>query len=135
MLQRPSSPLARAERDVRPRRVGARRAAPPAAHPPTRRRGGHPAASHLEQPGLSTSAIDGHQHFWNPERVPLPWLRPEHAAVAGRFEPPELEPHLRAAGIERTVLVQAVGSDDDTDYMLEHAARHDWIGGVVAWAA
>ena len=55
--------------------------------------------------------------------MPLPWLRPE------------LEPHLRAAGIERTVLVQAVGSDDDTDYMLEHAARHDWIGGVVAWAA
>lgn len=66
--------------------------------------------------------------------MPLPWLRPEHDAIARAFEPGDLAPLLRAAGIDRTVLVQAIGSDADTDYMFEHAARHDWIGAVVAWA-
>ena len=31
------------------------------------------------------------------------------------------------------MLVQAACSDLDTDSMFEHAARHAWIGGVIAW--
>jgi L-fuconolactonase len=40
---------------------------------------------------------------------------------------------LARAGVSRTVLVQAACSDADTDSMFERAARHDWIGGVIAW--
>ncbi len=79
------------------------------------------------------SAIDGHQHFWDPARVPLPWLRPEHARIARRYEPEDLEPELRAAGIVRTILVQSVSADGDNELMLEHARRHPWIAAVVAW--
>lgn len=78
-------------------------------------------------------AVDGHQHFWDPQRVPLPWLRPEHAAIARAFEPPELAPLLEASGVERTVLVQSACLDADTDLMLAHAARYEWIAAVVAW--
>jgi L-fuconolactonase len=79
-------------------------------------------------------AVDGHQHFWDPERVPLPWLRPEHAQIARAFEPDELEPQLRDARIARTILVQSACSDEDTDAMFVRAARHEWIAAVVAWA-
>ena len=77
-------------------------------------------------------AVDAHQHFWNPARVPLPWLRPEHAAIAGAFEPDDLRPLMRAAGVEQTVLVQAACADAETDLLLDYAAAHDWIGAIVA---
>jgi L-fuconolactonase len=78
-------------------------------------------------------AVDGHQHFWDTRRVPLPWLRPAHAAIAGPFTPDELEPQARAAGINRTILVQSANLAADTDAMLEMARRHAWIAAVVAW--
>jgi L-fuconolactonase len=78
-------------------------------------------------------SVDGHQHFWDPARVPLPWLRPEHDPIARAFGPEDLEPLRRAAEIDRTILVQSACSDGDTELMLEHAGRHDWIAAVVAW--
>jgi L-fuconolactonase len=77
--------------------------------------------------------IDAHQHFWNLEREPQPWMTSEHASIARTFEPADLEPLLRANGVERTVLVQAACTDTDTDAMLAQAGEHDWIGAVVAW--
>jgi L-fuconolactonase len=81
-----------------------------------------------------TQAIDAHQHFWDPARVALPWLTEAHAPIARPFEPADLEPLLADAGIGQTVLVQAANSDADTDLMLEHAAAHEWIAAVIAWA-
>jgi L-fuconolactonase len=80
-------------------------------------------------------AVDGHQHFWNPGRLALPWLREEHAAISGAFEPEQLRQLMTAAGVEATILVQAANLDEDTDFMFEHAAKHDWIAAVVAWVA
>jgi L-fucono-1,5-lactonase len=81
----------------------------------------------------TTYAVDGHQHFWDPSHVPLPWLGPEHAAIARAFDPEELEPQLAASNVAATILVQSACSDEDTDFMFEHARRHDWIAAVVAW--
>ena len=78
-------------------------------------------------------AIDGHQHFWDPGRVPLPWLKREHDAIARPFEPDDLAPQLAAANVMATILVQSACSDEDTALMFEHARRHEWIAGVVAW--
>ncbi|MFC5529198.1 amidohydrolase family protein [Cohnella yongneupensis] len=77
--------------------------------------------------------IDAHQHFWNLDRVRYPWLVSAYGPIYRTFEPLELEPLLMKAGIDKTVLVQAMDSDEDTEYMLETAARFDWIGGVVGW--
>lgn len=77
--------------------------------------------------------IDAHHHFWNPGRIPQPWLTGRFEPLARSFEPPDLEPSLRAAGVTETVLVQTAAEDGDTDYMFELADAVDWIGGVVAW--
>jgi L-fuconolactonase len=77
--------------------------------------------------------VDAHQHFWNLEREVMPWMTADHAVIRRTFEPLDLEPLLAQAGVSRTVLVQAACSDADTDSMFAQAARHVWIGAVIAW--
>jgi L-fuconolactonase len=77
--------------------------------------------------------VDAHHHFWNPARVPQPWLRGVYAALDRPFEPPDLEPLLRSSGVEMTVLVQSACDDRDTDYLFEAVDGVDWVGAVVAW--
>lgn len=77
--------------------------------------------------------IDAHQHFWNLDLLEYSWLVPEYGALYRSFEPRELEPLLKAAAVDKTVLVQAANSYDDTNYMLRQAAEFDWIAGVVGW--
>ena len=77
--------------------------------------------------------IDTHQHFWNLDLVEYSWLVPEFGPLYRTFEPRELEPQLKKAGVAKTVLVQAANSYDDTNYMLRKADEFDWIAGVVGW--
>lgn len=77
--------------------------------------------------------IDTHQHFWNLNKVEYPWLTPAAGAIYRTFEPDELEPQLRAAGIDKTVLVQSANNTEDTISMLTQAEDYDWIGAVVGW--
>jgi L-fuconolactonase len=77
--------------------------------------------------------VDSHQHFWNLEREPMPWMRPAHAAIARTFEPADLRPLLDDCGIDSTILVQAACTDADTDAMFEQADANPWIGAVIAW--
>jgi L-fuconolactonase len=78
-------------------------------------------------------AVDAHHHFWNPARIPQPWMTDEHASIARTFEPADLEPLVRDVGVTRTILVQSAARDDDTDYLFELAGDLEWIGGIVAW--
>ncbi|WP_256761879.1 amidohydrolase [Cohnella sp. WQ 127256] len=77
--------------------------------------------------------IDAHQHFWNLDKVEYPWLVPSYGSIYRTIEADELEPQIKAAGIDKTVIVQAMNSYADTDYMLETGAKFDWVGGVVGW--
>ncbi|MDQ7027570.1 MAG: amidohydrolase family protein [Anaerolineae bacterium] len=77
--------------------------------------------------------IDTHQHFWNLDKVAYPWLVPEFGPIYRTFEPPELEPQLKAVGVDKTVIVQAMDSYADTNSMLDIAANYDWVAGVVGW--
>jgi L-fuconolactonase len=77
--------------------------------------------------------IDAHQHFWNLEKVKYPWLVPAFGPIYRTIEAAELEPLLKANGIDQTVIVQAADSYEDTEYMLETAAQYDWVAGVVGW--
>ena len=77
--------------------------------------------------------IDTHQHFWNLSEAEYPWLKPHHTAFYGNFTPGTLEPLVKAAGIDYTVIVQAANSYEDTTSMLVNAAYNDWIAGVVGW--
>ncbi|MEL7107048.1 MAG: amidohydrolase family protein [Pseudomonadota bacterium] len=77
--------------------------------------------------------IDAHQHFWALERGDYGWLTPDLDPIYRDFGPGDLAPHLKAAGIGGSVLVQAAPTDAETDYMLSLAAAHDTIKGVVGW--
>jgi L-fuconolactonase len=77
--------------------------------------------------------IDSHQHLWDLDAVEYPWLVPDYGPIYRTFTPGELAPQLAAAGVERTVLVQAANSYADTDSMLARASSHEWIGAVVGW--
>jgi len=78
--------------------------------------------------------VDAHQHFWNLGEVEYEWLASsEYGPIQRDFGPADLEPLLRAAGITRTITVQAANSFADTDAMLARADEHAWIAGVVGW--
>jgi L-fuconolactonase len=77
--------------------------------------------------------VDAHHHFWDPTRRDYPWMGDELAAIRRPYGPAELEPLLKAEGVDRSVLVQTVSDLDETREFLATAADHEFIGGVVGW--
>jgi L-fuconolactonase len=77
--------------------------------------------------------IDAHQHFWRLERGDYDWPTPDMTALYRTFEPADLQPLAQAAGITHTVAVQAAPNVDETRYLLELAADHALVAGVVGW--
>ena len=77
--------------------------------------------------------LDTHQHFWHLEKVAYPWLVPEYGPIHANFEAADLAPQLAETGMQKTVIVQAADSYEDTNYMLATAAANDWVAGVVGW--
>ncbi|WP_037898702.1 amidohydrolase family protein [Streptomyces sp. NRRL S-350] len=79
--------------------------------------------------------VDAHHHVWELGRRPQTWLdTPETAAIRRDFGPADLAPHTRAAGIERTVLVQVLPDLAETREFLALAAAEPSVAGVVGWA-
>lgn len=78
--------------------------------------------------------IDAHHHLWDVTSGRYTWPTPAEGTIYRTFTMADLEPDLAASGISGTVLVQTVNTLDDTDSMLEVAARHPVIRGVVGWA-
>jgi L-fuconolactonase len=78
--------------------------------------------------------IDAHQHFWAPARGDYFWMEgPAAAPIRRDVFPKHLEPHLKAAGIGKTVLVQAAATIEETEYMLGIADATDFVAKVVGW--
>jgi L-fuconolactonase len=77
--------------------------------------------------------IDAHQHFVFPDRVRYPDLERAMPEINRRLAPDDLEPQLRSADVEGTVLVQAANDSAETVLMLELAAETPWLLGVVGW--
>jgi L-fuconolactonase len=77
--------------------------------------------------------VDSHQHFWDLERFRYPWMSDELHAIRRDFGPEDLEPLLVEGGVDRSVVVQATTSTGETRYLLELAARTEFVCGVVGW--
>lgn len=78
--------------------------------------------------------IDAHHHFWNSGRRDLAWLTQGREPIARSYGPTELEGELRVAGVDRTVLVQASNTADETERVLRAATMTEYVAGAVAWA-
>ena len=79
--------------------------------------------------------IDSHQHFWRrSEPFDYAWLdKPDKAAIAQDHMPEDLEPLIRAAGVDRTVCVQTQHDLAENRWALSLASRHAFLAGVVGW--
>ncbi|MEO3819149.1 amidohydrolase family protein [Plantactinospora sp. B24E8] len=78
--------------------------------------------------------IDAHQHLWTTDYA---WLAdPALARIRRDYGVGELRTNLRAAGVDRTVLVEAGRCEAaETTEFLAIAAQTPEIAGVVGWAA
>lgn len=77
--------------------------------------------------------IDAHQHFWTYQPVKDAWITDDMAFIQRDFLPNDLKPVLEAAGVSGCVAVQADQSEAETAFLLELAAQHSFIEGVVGW--
>jgi L-fuconolactonase len=78
--------------------------------------------------------IDAHQHFWSPARGDYGWMDGAGLENLRRpILPPDFEPHRKAFNIDRTVLVQAAPTVNETEYMLGLADATDFVAKVVGW--
>lgn len=77
--------------------------------------------------------LDTHQHFWLKERGDYHWMSASVPKMYRDYMPEELRPHLKATGVTKTILVQAAQTVAETDFLLDLAARTDFVAGVVGW--
>jgi L-fuconolactonase len=78
--------------------------------------------------------IDAHQHFWNPARSDYGWMDGAGLEHLRRpILPLDFEPHRKAFAIDKTVLVQAAPTVNETEYLLGIADATDFIAKVVGW--
>lgn len=77
--------------------------------------------------------IDAHQHFWHYDAVHHAWMTDGMGTLKRDYLPADLEPQLRAAGVEGTVVVQARQTREETEFLLRLADASPFIKGVVGW--
>ncbi len=77
--------------------------------------------------------VDTHVHIWNLDRAEYAWLKNDTSILNRTYSIEQLSPLIHKANVTQGILVQAANNLDDTDLMLEVAARTDWIAGVVGW--
>src|SRR5579871_1012428 len=77
--------------------------------------------------------IDSHQHFWDITRFQYSWMPAGDSPLHRNFLPPDLEPILQRNRLDGSVVVQANVILEETRWLLELAAQHEFIRGVVGW--
>lgn len=77
--------------------------------------------------------IDAHQHFWVFDPVRDAWIDDTMKVIQRDFLPQDLAPLLGENNIEGCIAVQADQSEKETEFLLDLAANHSIIKGVVGW--
>jgi L-fuconolactonase len=77
--------------------------------------------------------VDSHVHLWDLGRGGYEWLTPELAPINRSIGPADLAACLAATDVDAAILVQSDESDADNEYLLEVAANHEQVLGVVGW--
>lgn len=77
--------------------------------------------------------LDAHQHFWRYNPAEHTWMTDAMKVLKRDFLPEDLAPLLRECGFDGSIAVQARQSLEETRWLLDLAAEHDQIKGVVGW--
>jgi L-fuconolactonase len=86
-----------------------------------------------KQSSVPDMQIDAHQHFWRLDRGDYDWLSPALTPLYRDYLPRDLAPHLEAAGVAATILVQAASTEAETRFLLGIAQSTPFVVGVVGW--
>ncbi|PTB19260.1 amidohydrolase [Trinickia symbiotica] len=79
------------------------------------------------------NTVDAHQHFWAISRGDYGWLTPALAPLYRDFGPADFAPLAQAAGVARSIVVQAAPTVAETRYLLDLARDNPVVAGVVGW--
>lgn len=77
--------------------------------------------------------LDSHQHFWHYNPAEHTWMSDEMTALKRDFLPEDLAPLLASIQFDGCIAVQARQSLEETRWLLELTAKHEFIRGVVGW--
>lgn len=77
--------------------------------------------------------IDSHQHFWNYSPSRQAWITEQMAVLKRDFLPSDLLKIYEINAVAGCVAVQADGSEEETDFLLQLAEQNSFIKGVVGW--
>ncbi len=79
--------------------------------------------------------VDAHHHLWQlSQPFDYRWLdAPELAPIRRDYLPEHLLTHLRATGVERTIVVQTQHNLAENRWALALAEQHEFLAGVVGW--
>ena len=77
--------------------------------------------------------LDAHQHFWKYTSAEYGWIDDSMAVLRRDFLPEHLQPLLAAGGYDGCIAVQARQTTSETEWLLDLAAQHPFIRGVVGW--
>ncbi len=77
--------------------------------------------------------IDAHMHFWRYSREEYGWIDDTMRPIQRDFLPADAAVVMREAGMDACVAVQARQTRDETRFLLDLAAEHPFIAGVVGW--
>lgn len=78
--------------------------------------------------------VDAHHHLWDPRRWAYDWMSgDEFTPIRRYFGPEALESAIEGTPVDTTVMVQAIHSDEETEWFLEVADSSQLIAAVVGW--
>jgi len=77
--------------------------------------------------------VDSHQHFWEVGRFAYPWMSPDAEVLYQDYLPPALASVLNRNGVDKTIVVQASNSLEETRWLLSLTEHNAFVGGVVGW--
>ena len=77
--------------------------------------------------------IDAHHHLWQFNEKEYGWISDQMTALRRSFTPDDLKAEMTRAGVDASVAVQARESLEESRFLLNAAAQHSFIKGVVGW--
>lgn len=77
--------------------------------------------------------IDTHHHLWKYNGRDYVWMSDKMKALRRDFLMPEFDGVMQETGVTGTVAVQARQTVEETEWLLDLAAQHPRILGVVGW--
>ena len=77
--------------------------------------------------------IDAHHHLWKYDPVRDSWITDEMAAIKKDFLARDFQQVLRKYHFDGSVVVQTDQSENENNFLLDVAADHDFIRGIVGW--